>query len=334
MKGKAVIPLVVGLCIGLFAVRSGLNAIKSAQGNAASAEKITAIRTMRDIGIGEEIKDDMVELVKTVPNEFIPSMDRVETLEDVLGRVTEKSIPMGGAVLRSMLAPIGTPAGIGGQIPRGFRAFSAQIDEVSAVAYQIKPGDWVDVIVVMDIRSNGKSETISKVLLEHVQVLAMGRTLPRDETSKRNTKTVKSATLLVKEEDVPTLHLAATRGKLALSMRGEDDIPDATDSTGRMTMLQELLGNLTGSKRPPTPDPNPRPAPNPFMNQGMPVSTVVYHTGRDGKVTIERITFENKNSRNVVDTREGPTTGASSMIRGQSGNRRRTSNRGGSNGEE
>ena len=131
MKGKAVIPLVVGLCIGLFAVRSGLNAIKSAQGNAASAEKITAIRTMRDIGIGEEIKDDMVELVKTVPNEFIPSMDRIETLEDVLGRVTEKSIPMGGAVLHSMLAPIGTPAGIGGQIPAGFRAFSAQIDEVS-----------------------------------------------------------------------------------------------------------------------------------------------------------------------------------------------------------
>jgi hypothetical protein len=46
---------------------------------------------------------------------------------------------------------------------------------------------------------------------------------PKDTKSAENTR-VQTVTLLVKVADVPKLHLAQTRGKITLAMRGSDDL--------------------------------------------------------------------------------------------------------------
>ena len=225
MKVKALVPLIVGLGIGLVAVKMGFDTIQKSKAASAERATVTAVRTVRDVPAYVELTPDMLETVETEPNIFLPKAEFFEKTEDVLGRVTGKPIPAGGPVLKSLLAPEGTSPGVEGMIEPGYRAVSVEIDEVTGVAYQLKPGNWVDVIVVMDISKGGRrSDTVAEVILQRVKVLAIGQTSPSaevDEKSRKKARPAKSATLLVSEKDVPKLHLAATRGTLTLSMCGE-----------------------------------------------------------------------------------------------------------------
>jgi pilus assembly protein CpaB len=331
MKAKAIIPLVLGLCIGLVAVKLGVDAVKSAKAANKDKETVQAIRAVQDINVGVELTFEMVDLVETVPNAFLPAKDRATELEDVVGRVTAKPIPQGAPVLYSLLAPEGTSPGMPGLIKPGFRAVSVKIDEVSGVAYQIKPGDWVDVIVVMDIAGErSKKETIAEVILQHVRVVAVGRSLTRQASEdSTKTKSAKSATLMVPEEDVPKLHLAGTRGKLTFALRGDDDL---TSPAGAFARLEELLGATKEPEKkaepaqttapvkqgpvqvamatPSTPEPDP------------PHSIAIYRGMPDSSgFEVEHITFEDAGSRIVVDGGEGPKRGASSLLRSRQGTR-------------
>ncbi len=251
MKGKAIIPLVLGLGIGLFTVKFLVDTIKAAKASNSSKDTIMVVQAVQDISPYEAITPEKVALVETTDSMLAPEVDRIGSLEELEGRVPAKAIPQHAAVLRSMLAPEGTPAGMVGRIPAGYRAVSVKIDEVTGVAYQLNPGDWVDVIVVMDIRSNvrGGTETVAEVILQHVQVAAIGRTVQNStaETAS-NMKPAKSATLLVREPDVPKLHLAATRGKLTLAMRGEDQRITAKPHTAKLDEWGTLNAGVSGQE--------------------------------------------------------------------------------------
>jgi Flp pilus assembly protein CpaB len=200
-----------------------------------------------------------------------------------------------------------------GRIPVGFRAVSVKIDEVTGVAYQLKPGSWVDVIVVMDVitgTGRGSKETIAKVILQHVKVAAIGRLTsgPADGRGSKM-KPAKSVTLLVLERDVPKLHLAATRGKVTLAMRGDDE--NTTDLPG--IARESEVFNVFGDKKTPesnaqvavaTTRPKRAPFTQPVRNE--PHRVVVYHGTPGGPSTVEQIIFENVRSRNVVELGRGP----------------------------
>ena len=177
MKSKAIIPLVLGLAVGIATVKLALNTIRKAQANRATITMVNTVRAKVDIDPYKTITAEMVEVIETPENPLVPDRERVESLEDVLGRVSGKSIPQFSAVLQSMIAPEGTSPGMVGRIPNGFRAVSVRIDEVTGVAFQISPGDWVDVIVVMDVSNlrGGGRDTIAEVILQNVQVAAACR---------------------------------------------------------------------------------------------------------------------------------------------------------------
>jgi len=176
MKGKAIIPLVLGLCIGLVAIKLVVDTVKKAQASGKPKETVTVVRAAADINVGAEFVPELLEEVEVIPSGLVPANERVGSISDLEGRVAMKTIPQGSAVLKTMLAPEGTKPGMVARVPPGYRAFSVPISETSAVAFQFRPGDWVDVIVVMDIRSDGrKTETISEVILQNIQVIAVGR---------------------------------------------------------------------------------------------------------------------------------------------------------------
>ncbi len=316
MKGKAIIPLVLGLVVGLLAVKFGIDAVKSAQGSSRPSEQVSVVRAKLDIAAYQEVTPDLLEVFMTTDPQFAPASERIGKVEDVVGRVTAKAIPARAPVLTSMLAPEGTPAGMVGRIPAGFRAVSVKIDEVSGVAYQLNIGDWVDVTVVMDIMAGrrGVKETIAEVILQHVQVAAVGRGTQDDSAAKSTSgRPAKSATLLVPEEDVPKLHLAATRGKLTLSLRGEDE--EINDSPPKATDA-DLSSRIARTDKPETPrvaEMTPGEEEVPFQ--------VTIHRGVGGK-DVERYTFENEGSTKVLAVRTGLPTRASTAMRSTSGTRR------------
>lgn len=338
MKGKAFIPLVLGLGIGLLAVKFLVDTLKKAQASGA-ATKIAAVRAKEDIEAFAEIKAEMVETFQTTDPQFAPTEERIGKIEEVVGRVAGKGIPQHAPVLKSMLAPEGTPAGMVGRIPPGFRAVSVKIDEVTGVAYQLKPGDWVDVIVVMDVEtsggagSRGKKETIAEVILQRVQVAAIGygpATTPGEGGSK--VKPAKSATLLVLESDAPKLHLAATRGKVTLAMRGDDEhiSPNPLIAIGSQVVaaLRDGQAGAPPEKDSTTPAPSIPPPVLPIRgvpaDEDVPHAVMVVHgtVGLQKAAAIERITFAHANSPNILEVASGPPTRAASRMTGTAMSRR------------
>ncbi len=319
MSRKAIIPLVLGLGIGLLAVKFIVESIQKAQASGAARQTVTVVWAKQDIAAHEEIGKDMVETVDTADSLFAPKNDRIEKLEQAIGRVAAKSISKNAPVLLSMLAPEGTKPGMVGRIPPGFRAVSVKIDEVAAAGYQIQPGDWVDVIVVMDIdtANKGKKETIAEVILQHVQVAAIGHgTNPDQEPSGTKVKPAKSATLLVPEADVPKLHLAGTRGKIALAMRGEDDTVIGAPATALSGEIMKMLGVDDAAPKSTDVAPVVASAHRPVQEDVEPHPVLVFHGTTRGNqpMQVERITFEGPKSPKIIEVGQGAPTRASATM--------------------
>jgi pilus assembly protein CpaB len=108
------------------------------------------------------------------------------------------------------------------------------------VAGFIHPEDRVDVLVT--IRTDDR-EPASKVILQNVKVLAVGKQIEVEEKSRGKSLPVTVATLLVTPEQSERLALAAAQGKLLLTLRSWTDeaevatrgiIPsDLLEGTGR-----------------------------------------------------------------------------------------------------
>jgi len=342
MKRKAIIPLLLGLGIGLATVKLAVDTIRKAQAASKTAATVKVVWAKEDIDAYEAIGAEMVEVIETGDSRFAPADDRFESVQDVVGRVPSKPIPQKTPVLKSALTPAGTPAGLVGKIPVGFRAVSVKITEESSVAYQIKPGDWVDVIVVMDVATSaggGGKDTISEVILQRVQVGAIGSTTASgSDAASGKVKPAKSVTLLVHEEDVPKLHLAGTRGKVTLAMRGDDDL---TTSPFHKASMDDVIPGSGSVETPPTGTPPSAPSmswghalvgflatPPPGQpdastrwssEEENPYSLLVVRgsaAAGAAPAVVERLTFENANSSTILEATGGLPTRASSRMRG------------------
>lgn len=278
MNVKAVLPLVAGLGIAGFAAKMGLDQIRAARGEAPKVVQLwTVSQTLSRGGqINEEMLEPLIFPVDSAPADAIVDKKRI------VGRVPAVDVTAKLPILQSMLHPPGTIPGI--QVPDGFRAVAVKIDESSGVDNHLQPGAWVDVVGMFQVRSGdgGRTQTVAKTLIENVQVAAVGQRMTPNvggEDSSKNSRNAprqaRAATLLVKPEQVPSLHLAEQRGKIKLSLRSnaiqqsnefstvadrvvnEDDLlgerkQEVTDGLGGM--FGKWLGGFT-------PDPNPEPAP-------------------------------------------------------------------------
>ena len=310
MKGKAIIPLVLGLAVGLLAVKFVVDSIRKAQSSRESLPTFKVVRARQDINAYEQITERMLEVIESSDENIAPAKDRFESTEDLTERVTAKTIPMYVPILKSMLAPKGTKPGMVGRIPPGFRAVSVRIDEVTGVAYQLKPGDWVDVLVVRDVDTGlRRRETVSEVVLQRVQVAAIGRGSQSDQnTGVTKGKAAKSATLFVHKKDVPKLHLAASRGKITLAMRGKDESTTTVEKAPAANMT-DLLAQMTGM----FPKGGVKPLP---VKEDEPHEVVIYRGSWDPNdgVAAERVVFQNRYSSNIVKVTHGSSARSSRRI--------------------
>ena len=322
MKSRAIIPLALGLVLGLVALKLGVDAIQRAQGGQTTSPEIEVVVATVDIGPTMRITPDAIVVKKTVRTPLLPS-DAFSKVENVAGRVTNKTIPAGTPICPNLLAPEGTIPGLQVKIEEGYRAVSVRIDEVTGVAYQILPGSFVDVLVVMDVRRGRSKETMSRVILQNVQVAAVGQ-LRGDPNSEDGAAHANSITLLLKAEDVPKLHLAQIKGRITLAMRGGEDELLTAESNA---LESELLGQKPEEKTEPEGAPaSPFPTvPSAIVSSMLadarpvhpPFTTTVINgplgAGASGQVL--RVTYANANSMDVVEVGKGRTTGDSSSMR-------------------
>jgi len=245
MKGKALIPLIAGLCIGGFALKMGIDTVKKAKGGQASVVQLLAPRS--ELARGTPITEALLTTVK-FPANAVPA-GAFTKKEDLIGRVPRIVAPAGLPILENMLRAKGARGGV--VPPPGYRAVAVKVDESSGVDNHLQPGCRVDVVGYFNVRKAGRQVTIARTFIEDVEVAAVGEqvsppTLTADQqdgpkrTSSTSSKPARAVTLFVRPEQVPDLHLAEQKGKLKLSMR--NDVDGAPTDMTRITTEADVLG--------------------------------------------------------------------------------------------
>jgi len=258
MKPKTLIPLIVGLGVGFFAIKMGVDMVREAKGSQEDRREI--LISARMIEVATDIQENMLS-TREVAESLVSSGSFVKK-EDLIGRVTKMPVPAGVAITNAMLAPKGAQPGLGAKIPLGHRAVSISVNEESAVAGFIAPGNRVDVSVV-----HGRgAEARSKLILSDVEVGAVGQSLSREEGTGKKSRLAKSVTLFLRPEHVQVLNAATAggKGKLRLSLRGHAGDSAETLFSRFFQMTSAIPKISLPAPEPETqvkPEPKPEPAP-------------------------------------------------------------------------
>ena len=195
---------------------------------ATNVNKIAVVA--REVNLGQKLNPDMLKLVEWPANSIPP--DSFKDIAELNGRVTKVSLQVGEPIMASKLAPVGTQGGLSAVIAEGKRAITVRVNDVVGVAGFALPGNFVDIIVhtQKDVgnNENRQSQDISKIVLEHILVLAVAQEVGRDETKP---KVVNAVTLEVTPQQAEMIDLARSVGELSLVLRNQSD-PENSETIG------------------------------------------------------------------------------------------------------
>lgn len=238
-NSRAVMMLVVAMVAGLAAV---VFASRWLVQTSTSSVTSVAVATA-DLNLGEPLGPNQIHMVSW-PSGSVPTGAFTDTKE-LEGRVVRTSLARGEPVIESKLAPVGTKGGLSAVIADGSRAITVRVNDVVGVAGFALPGNYVDVIVnTQEQQGKTDGQSISKIVLEHILVLAVAQQVSRDDTAP---KVVNAVTLEVTPDQAERLDLARSVGTLSLVLRNQVD--QKTLTTGGATKLT-LLGKAPAPEAP------------------------------------------------------------------------------------
>lgn len=203
-----------------------------------------------NLNLGQQILPEHIRMIDW-PGGSVPAGAFLDAA-DLKDRVLRVNLQRDEPILDGKLAPVGTKGGLSAVIAEGKRAITVRVNDVVGVAGFALPGNYVDVVVnTRDDRKPKDDQSISKIVLEKILVLAVGEEASRDETKP---KVVKAVTLEVTPEQAEAIDLARSVGQLSLVLRNQVDV--APVRTGGVTK-DSLLGIAPPPKAEPAAKPRP-----------------------------------------------------------------------------
>jgi pilus assembly protein CpaB len=142
------------------------------------ANKVAVLVAKQDIARGVTITPEMVESKILPKQSLVPqaatSIDRIAGMFTIAPMVKDEQISL------SKLAYARQAGGLAEATPVGKRAIAITVDNIASLAGMIKPGDYVDLIVLLQVpmlTPDGKqvNQVTSIPLLQNVLVLAVGQ---------------------------------------------------------------------------------------------------------------------------------------------------------------
>jgi len=195
-KGKVAIglALVLGLATS-YMVYSFLNRARLEAQPVATAKVVAAIK---DIPARTAITSSMVQIVEVPLTAKLPLA--VSSLQQAQGKVTKLPIYRGEQVLSEKLFAGQEDSGLAFVVPPGKRAVAVGVNEVVGSGGLIVPGDYIDVLAVIDTKGQDNQPTqtgdkqqvqlswdqqptisaVSQYILQNVEVLAVAQNLESD----------------------------------------------------------------------------------------------------------------------------------------------------------
>ena len=160
--------------------------------------------------------------------------------DQVIGRTSTQTFLAGDSITEPKLMPKEGPVGIMTyKIPEGHRAMTVGVDQVAGVAGFLNPGNIVDVVLIA--APIGATQSISKIVLQNVPILAIGQIVEQKEGKPVVVPTV---TVDITPEDAEKLAIASTQGKLQLVLRrlGDKEVAKTMGAT-----LTKVIGSAMGA---------------------------------------------------------------------------------------
>lgn len=196
-----------------------------------------------------------VELPKEVVGAaFLTKQANPTALEDHTGAVARIEIQAGEPIISERLVKRGDRGVLAALLEPEHRAFAVSINEASAAAGFILPGDRVDVLLTadIDVRVGEDTESVARsdVVLENVRVLAIDQTFsaaPSDKGEKPTTVTGGVATLELTPADAEILAMAGRIGSLSLALRSARDAPPPEDRRSAVNKSAPVLRQIAGA---------------------------------------------------------------------------------------
>lgn len=224
----------VALIAGLMAVLLASQWLDAKSGSGMT--KVAVAST--DISLGQRLTPELVEMVDW-PSRSVPP-GAFQQINGLDGRVLKINMLRGEPVLQAKLAPVGTQGGLSAVIGDGKRAITVRVNDVIGVAGFALPGNYVDIIVNTQRESSettSRDNSISKIVLERILVLAVAQEVGRDDTKPR---VVNAVTLEVTPHQAEKIDLARSVGTLSLVLRNQID-PLVSDTSGvtKTSLLQQ-----------------------------------------------------------------------------------------------
>jgi pilus assembly protein CpaB len=230
------------------------------------------VLTRRDIPANTVIDETMVERVQLPSRYMQPS--GATMLDQVVGRVTTVPVLTGSQLVTTQLDDPGLTA-LAYEVPRGRRAVTVAVSDVTGVGGLVRPGNFVDVFGTFEFGrpmgiENGvvryaDERTETRLMLQNVLVVAVGRDHRRAVDDTRDTTKPETAeqrqlrelrqergldhvTMLVETKQAQQMILAQEIGTLSLVLRSNLDAGAVTD-IGTLDPLQLLNAQVPVKKR-------------------------------------------------------------------------------------
>jgi pilus assembly protein CpaB len=209
----------------------------------------------RDLQVGTVIKEDDIKLSEwpgAVP------MGATTKTQDLVGRGVTTAIYAKEPIIESRLAPKGAGGGLAAMIPPGMRAVAVRVNEVVGVAGFVVPGMRVDILISGNSPGNNQaSGTLTRTLLQNIEVLSAGQDFKKDQEGKP--VLVQVVNLLVTPEQAEQLSLASMQTSIQLVLRNPLDRELAKTPGTALSHL--FLGGKYNAPRPSGEEAPPRPRP-------------------------------------------------------------------------
>lgn len=245
-----IIAIVMGLlaAIGIFSYVNGLASKYEAEG-----KKIMVVIATADVPFGtrvEDMRENGRVALREVPAKYVAA-GALTNLDGQEGRVLITKLSKGEQLTAQKLE-MPNKAGLKYKVPKGHRAITIPVTEVTGVAGMIIPGAYVDVVVSFKPGPNDKN--IAKIMLHNVMILAVGKSLDTEEQKvqedkkseespdkvapKAEDKPSSNVTMALTPPDVEKLVFAAENGGIWLTLAPSNREVVPTPGQTMETVLQ------------------------------------------------------------------------------------------------
>lgn len=220
--------LVVALIASVFAYQVLQRRAERAE---TAAETRPVAIALVDLPPGREIAQEQVSVAPFLARS-LAAESVFPSAAELQGRVVLSPIRAGEPIFRSRVSGPGSAgAGVSALVAVGKRAMAVRVDKIIGVSGFIQPGNRVDVLVTLP-SPREKGDTVTKIVLENMLVLAAGTEVEKRAGSEKAVP-VDVITLEVTPLEAEQLTLAASSGRIQLALRNlkDDEIVRTPGST-------------------------------------------------------------------------------------------------------